>query len=83
MTGLKLGSGGVRGCPVVGETASEERARDIYGRGAGFLVSSGNSGGSVGNSSSRGIKSSSIPNSSMSGRGGGRSTMASRSWMVI
>lgn len=35
---------GLRGCPAVGETRSEERARDIYGRGGFFLGSSGASG---------------------------------------
>jgi hypothetical protein len=78
--GLGLCSDGLLGCPVVGETASEERARDTYGRGAGFLGSSADSGGcDGGGGSSRAVTSSSIPNSSMMGRGGGLSTMASRS----
>ena len=77
ITGLRLCCG-LRGCPIVREMTSEERARDTYGRG-GCLTSSPDVGKyAVGDNSSR-VISSSNPNSSMKGRGGGRSTMASRS----
>lgn len=78
ITGLRLCCG-LRGCPIVTEMTSEERARDTYGRGGGFFASSSDVGEyAVGDNSSR-VISSSNPNSSMKGRGGGRSTMASRS----
>jgi hypothetical protein len=68
---------GLREC-IEGDI-DDDRDRDMYGRGGGFIGSRGEPGGD-GSLASSGAKPTTPPKSNSSrGRGGGRSTIASRS----